>query len=473
MIMVFNIVRYEFRSLLRDKKLIITGFIFLLLVSLSIVGGYRHYHQITRDRQESQNLVRKSWLNQREKNPHSAAHYGTFAYRPMSVLSFFDLGIDTYAGNSIYLEAHRQNEPRFSVASESSSIIRFGELTVAFILQVILPLFIFFIGFNIISKEREDNTLKIIFSQGIDMKRLAWAKLIALLGLICMLLIPIFIGILILGYKTLSEPDGFLFPSRVSILFLTYFLYVFILCAITVCISAMMKNSRNALLLLLGVWIFSCIILPKVSANIGESIHQAPSGFEFREAISKDEKNGIDGHNPADKRFDDLRDSVLRKYNAKSVKELPVNFDAIAMQEGERYSSMVYNKHFTALRKDYLIQNSVSQFAGLVDPYLAVRNFSMSLSGSDLRSAFAFQEQAELYRFNMVKYLNNYLRDFSRTGEWDKTAPSSIYSKIPDFTFIPNSTSTVLLHNILSIISLLIWTIACIIGLSSLNNKVN
>jgi hypothetical protein len=31
----------------------------------------------------------------------------------------------------------------------------------------------------------------------------------------------------------------------------------------------------------------------------------------------------------------------------------------------------------------------------------------------------------------------------------------------------------VLLYNILSIISLLIWTIACIIGLSSLNNKVN
>jgi ABC-2 type transport system permease protein len=271
--------------LLRDKKLIITGFIFLLLVSLSIVGGYRHYHQITRDRQESQNLVRKSWLNQREKNPHSAAHYGTFAYRPMSVLSFFDLGIDTYAGNSIYLEAHRQNEPRFSVASESSSIIRFGELTVAFILQVILPLFIFFIGFNIISKEREDNTLKIIFSQGIDMKRLAWAKLIALLGLICMLLIPIFIGILILGYKTLSEPDGFLFPSRVSILFLTYFLYVFILCAITVCISAMMKNSRNALLLLLGVWIFSCIILPKVSANIRYEVFyrcRPPLNFQWQ-----------------------------------------------------------------------------------------------------------------------------------------------------------------------------------------------
>jgi hypothetical protein len=97
----------------------------------------------------------------------------------------------------------------------------------------------------------------------------------------------------------------------------------------------------------------------------------------------------------------------------------------------------------------------------------------MSLAGSDIASAFSFQEQSELYRFEMVKYLNNYLRDFSVTGEWDKKASSAIYSNIPDFYFTPVSMRVRLKENVLSIVSLFMWAIICAFGLSSLKDKVN
>jgi ABC-2 type transport system permease protein len=288
-----------------------------------------------------------------------------------------------------------------------------------------------------------------------------------------MLILPVFALIFFLGLMNVGQGDKILFLTSFSFLLLTYLVYLFILCSISVLISAISKTSRSALLVLLGFWITTCIILPKVAANLGSSIHKAPSGFEFRQNIAKDEENGIDGHNPSDKRFDRLKDSVLHKYNVKKIEELPINFDAIAMQEGERYSSMIYNKHFERLRQDYLIQNKISQYASLVDPFIGLRNFSMSLAGSDIASAFSFQEQSELYRFEMVKYLNNYLRDFSVTGEWDKKASSAIYSNIPDFYFTPVSMRVRLKENVLSIVSLFMWAIICAFGLSSLKDKVN
>jgi ABC-2 type transport system permease protein len=39
---------------------------------------------------------------------------------------------------SIHLEAHKQNDAVFSAAQDASSLIRFGELTVAFVLQILI-----------------------------------------------------------------------------------------------------------------------------------------------------------------------------------------------------------------------------------------------------------------------------------------------------------------------------------------------
>ena len=79
------------------------------------------------------------WINQGNKHPHSAAHYGQFAFKPKPVLSFLDVGLDNYTGISVFLEAHKQHEVLFSAAQDSNGMTRFGELTAALILQVYSP----------------------------------------------------------------------------------------------------------------------------------------------------------------------------------------------------------------------------------------------------------------------------------------------------------------------------------------------
>jgi ABC-2 type transport system permease protein len=74
------------------------------------------------------------------------AHFGTFAFRLKHPLSIFDFGLESYMGNAVFLEAHKQNTVNFSEAGFSTGLLRFGELSMAIILQLILPLVIFFIG---------------------------------------------------------------------------------------------------------------------------------------------------------------------------------------------------------------------------------------------------------------------------------------------------------------------------------------
>ena len=42
------------------------------------------------------------------------AHYGSFALRQKHPLSTFDLGMENFVGNAVFLEAHKQNTVNFS-----------------------------------------------------------------------------------------------------------------------------------------------------------------------------------------------------------------------------------------------------------------------------------------------------------------------------------------------------------------------
>ncbi|MEN0048794.1 MAG: ABC transporter permease, partial [Bacteroidota bacterium] len=75
--------------------------------------------------------VRERWESSPDKHPHRMAHYGYVAFRQKYPLSFFDYGMDSYLGNAVFLEAHRQNTINFSEASLSNGLLRFGEISAA------------------------------------------------------------------------------------------------------------------------------------------------------------------------------------------------------------------------------------------------------------------------------------------------------------------------------------------------------
>ena len=97
---------------------------------------------------KAQKHVRQQWENLEAMNPHRAAHYGSYAFKPINILNSMDSGINDITGNVIKLEGHVQNEIVYSEASQSLSISKFGKLKSSLILQYVIPLFLIFLAYG-------------------------------------------------------------------------------------------------------------------------------------------------------------------------------------------------------------------------------------------------------------------------------------------------------------------------------------
>ncbi|MDN5202746.1 DUF3526 domain-containing protein [Fulvivirgaceae bacterium BMA10] len=458
------VIKKEFLSSLRDIRLQISGTILIVLMLTAVLVGRHGQKEIQTQRTKAQSAMYDKWLNQGNKHPHSAAHYGQFAFKPKPVLSFLDIGLDNYTGISVFLEAHKQNEVQFSAAQDSNGMTRFGEMTAALILQVLLPLLIIFLTFDIFSKEREEGTLKLIHAQGLSMRQLFMGKV---WGTYLMVLL-IYLPIIILAYLLLDQRSSNLDPAigskflSLTVGYAIYFLVFVILCVL---ISGFARNSGFALLTLLGLWIASCIILPKATANLADKVYPAPSQFEFRNAIKKKVKNGIDGHNPSDERLASLKQKVLDQYGVASIAELPVNWSGIAMQAGEEYTDRVYDQEFSRVEEIFNKQNRLSEWVGFINPYLAVRNLSMSLAGTDFHHHVAFAKAAENYRRAFVKKMNKDMEVNHKPGVayGDYNVGQDMWASIEPFKYNLPSTSKVLFNQWRSIATLAIWLIGLLL----------
>ena len=149
------IARHTFTELSRDGRFRLTA---ALLVVLTVVAGLAGWQQVNALRAEAAAAAtgeRGRWLDQGNKNPHSAAHYGIYAFKEPRPLAVVDPGVQAYLGSAVYLEAHKQNEPLYRPAQDGTALQRFGDLSPALVGQALLPLLVILLGFAAFAGERE------------------------------------------------------------------------------------------------------------------------------------------------------------------------------------------------------------------------------------------------------------------------------------------------------------------------------
>jgi ABC-2 type transport system permease protein len=146
--MISRIARKEMTEMFRDGRFRVLAAVVLAVSVVSMAAGWRHYADISSQHRTAQAATRDQWLRQPKKNPHSAAHYGVYAFKPQNPLAMVDTGIDPYVGVAVWLEAHKQNEFKYRPAQDRTAVQRFGEMTAAETLQVLVPLFIILMTFS-------------------------------------------------------------------------------------------------------------------------------------------------------------------------------------------------------------------------------------------------------------------------------------------------------------------------------------
>ena len=455
----------------RSKVMVVASILMLFLLLFSAYSGWENYHDQNSTRGVIQDEVQDSWENNPDKHPHRMSHYGSFAFRIKHVLSVFDLGIENFVGNAVFLEAHKQNTVNFSEASMSTGLLRFGEVCLAMLLKVIVPLFIFYLGFATIAQERENGTLKLLIGQGITRKEIVFGKWLGLWSLSLIFLFSIFI--VLLFFVVIEMYEGLNNGSllRYTVLFTSYLLFFAILSAITIMGSAFSKTAKGALIKLLGVWLLFVIIVPKSLQAIGYYLYPTPSKIELETAVEHDLVKLGDSHNPNDPHFKAIKDSVLLANNMDKVSDLPFNYGGFIMARGEALSTQVYRKHQNFLYKVYNKQNNLERLSAFINPYTAIKNVSMGFSGTDFKSFLNFKNAAENYHFKLAQDMNKLQMDFiTNKGKEGPTKLSSKYWKeLPPFKYNTLQISEVFKNEIISIVALLLWTILAFLGLTKLS----
>jgi ABC-2 type transport system permease protein len=463
---------------LRQKHLQVLAAVLILIFALVAFNSVVAYKARMDSFEKVKQAVRKAWLNQGPQNPHSSAHYGHYIFQPVDPMQFLDNGIRPFAGSILRLEAHAQNEAAFSPAQDKTELSRFGDMSFAWMLQVLMPLFIILFSFNAVSAERESQNLKLLSAQGIRNCSYLWGKILSHYSVaISLSLAGLFIQLL--AYQLFVSGSGATYFSGIAVWFLLYAAYLFVLTGLSVLISAWVKKSSTSLVTQLACWILLMIVMPKITAGAGAALYPMEHKAVFNKALKEDREKGIDGHNPADERSKKLMDSVIAHYkiDTNKVKDvnaaLPVNVDGLVMQADEEYANLVYDKHFKRVRDNIVKQNSISKYAAFISPYLAIRNTSMAISQSDFISHLNLLISAETYRRYLIKELNDKMAyGGSKTGDWDWKVNAKFWETVKDFTYPTTKLSQRIKTSGIEIAAMLFWVLLVTAGVVITSKKI-
>jgi ABC-2 type transport system permease protein len=456
--MIRTLAQKELASTLRDRRFAVLSLLVLALLLAAVLVGRRAAATLQQERATAQHVVDEQFHHQPVRHPHRVAHYGTFAFRPPAALRFLEAGIDSFTGAVVYLEAHQQNSVNFSPAQQAGALLRFGELTVAFVLQTLVPLLIIFLCFGAFTEERETGTLKLLLSQGLTMRQVAWGKIAGYGQAVALVVVPALGLAAALLFEAGKGASGADRGARLALFGLAYAVYFFLIVVGSVLVSAWQQHSRTALITLLGCWMLGCIVLPKAAANLGASLHPAITKAQLDAQVHEAAQLGINGHDPLDARTAALKAALLEKYGVDSEEKLPVSVAGVTMAAGEEYSSQVYQQHFAALNRTYARQNALAEWLGLLNPYQAIRPLSMGLAGSDFAHYVHFQQAAEAYRYQLVQHLNG-LQARMGYGDKERRLDAATWQAIPAFAYRPPDLGWAAPHLLLPTLALLLWAV--------------
>jgi ABC-2 type transport system permease protein len=468
--MILKIALKELKEIVRDGRFRITAFVVAALLVAALFVSKSYYQSVNAQHNEAKKNARSEWVGQGEKNPHSAAHYGTYAFKPKYPLSLLDNGVDKFSGVSIYLEAHKRNEAQYMAAQDQTALSRFGDLSPDFVLIFIIPLLIILIGFNSFTREHENNTLRLLKSQGVSSWKLAAGKWLGVFIPVLLIVVPIYILAAI--FLSNIKDYGQFSLGALTILFGVYIIYYAVFTNITLVVSALYRKSNLAFVTLLGIWIVSCLAMPKVSTAIADSLYPYPTQVEFEQQIAEDKKKGLDGHNPWNEESKKLEQETLKKYGVDSIQQLPFNWDGFLMQEGEKHTADIYFKHYQLLKDTYVNQSKVYRATAALSPFLPARFLSMAISRSDYYSHWDFADAAEKYRIELVGKMNGALMNNSKYGDWDYLENDKLWTAVEDFNYEPPTYAAILNLNGSNLTTLLGWLLASSLILYAVVNKI-
>jgi ABC-2 type transport system permease protein len=396
---------------------------------------------------------RARWVGQGTKDPHSAAHYSIFAFKPSPPLAPLDTGAIPFVGRTVWLEAHHQNDMLYRPQQNASLLQRAGFASPAALLAGFAPLVVFLIAFTLVAQDRERGTMRLALGAAVHPRTIVRAKVVATWGIATLLLvIPATVAALVwLGWTGAWSPDALL---RLALWASAMAIYLLLLAGAGIAVSLLATNARVALTLLVGCWILFALALPRLASGTADALRPLPSSQQVRQEIEaeapafwSDEQNARN------------RRALLARYGVARLEDIP-NPRMAELDLMERHSHRVFDRVLGGFYDRVAAQDRLFAGFSLVSPTIAAEALSAAIAGTDFSHHRHFIDGAERYRRNLVNRMNADGMAHDAHGTERHVNDAALWSAIPDFSYAPPRLGAAMLTAAPAALVLLGWLAA-------------
>lgn len=433
MALVGTVARKEWREMARDGRLWLSGAATVGLLLASLAFGWQQARAVQQERAAATEVARHQWESQGEKNPHMAGHYGMYVFKPGGVLSFVDPGVEPHLGVAVKLEAHRRSMPGHAPAQDGTALAELGRLTVASVLQLLVPLLILGIGFGAWTAERERGTMRQLAASGVRPGALLAGKVLGLVAVLAAVLVPAgALGAAVVGQLGGGGVDG----ARLGLLLAGYAAYFGVYVAVALAVSAVAPGSRAALVGLLGFWVATAVVAPRVVSGVVTAVAPVPTAEELGRELRRSLDEGLPGA-PREERIEALSQELLRQHGFEGAELMMPEalLQGLELQAEARFEAEVFDHHFGRLAEASERQERLLQWLSLASPTLAVRSLSMGLAGTDHAHHRHFADAAERHRRALVAMLDEDFAQNAGVKGWSYSAGREVWERAPSFHY--------------------------------------
>lgn len=423
-----SLVSLELAILRRDARAWWSLLALAVLVMLSFAAITHDAARSDREKREVAAAERARWVGQGEKDPHSAAHYSIFAFKTAPALIGLDSGVEPFVGQTVWLEAHHQNDMLYRPQQNASLLQRIGFASPSALITSFGPLIAFLLAFTLVAQDRERGTMRLALGAAVHPRSIVRAKALAVWSTAFVLLVlPVAVAAMLwAGIGGVLTGDVILRALIWSAMMAGYLALV---SAMGIAVSLWMNNAPMALAALFGLWILFALALPRVASGTVDVLRPLPSSQSVRQQMLEEAPSfWSDADNARN------RAALLARYGVKRMEDIP-NPRMAELDLRERHSHQVFDRVLGGFYDKVAGQDRLFATLGFLSPVIAAQASSASIAGSDFTHHRAFIDDAEHYRRDLVNAMNADGMAHSAHGTERHKNDATLWSAIPEFAY--------------------------------------
>lgn len=436
--MIRLIIEKELRDIIRTTRFAVTFGICSVLILLSFYVGAKNYRVSVSqfDAAKRENIRRMEGLT----DWFSVQDYRVFL--PPQPLAALVTGVSNDIGRTTEVHGRGELSAQDSRFNDDPIFAIFRFLDLDFIFQIVLSLFAILFAYDTISGEKERGTLRLSFANAVPKDKYILGKLIgSFLALALPLLLPMLAGCLLL--PLLGVPMNGDEWLRLFFIIGCGLLYFGVFLTIAIFVSACTQRTSSSFVMLLVIWIFSVLIIPRTSVLFAGRAVDVPSVDEI---ASQKNRFSAQLWEEDRKKMATYKPTINKEDPQKVMEEFNKFMGAIADERDKKmdeFSGRLNEERMNRQRVQEQLAFGLARVSPAATFSLAVTSLagtSLSLKDYFRRSATAYQQQYAKFMKEKTGILTGGRMMMFRNSTDDAQKPKPIDpNEMPSFTYTPAS----------------------------------